>query len=222
MAFVCLTNMTCNCHTHPVSKTTKKLSINKSNICNHLKKNPIPYKMGTCWSYCIKHFSSQVLTLIFFKRGPNVWDSSMISAKHLLYIWSLWKFGPLWLAASREDSCCSWKKKKKKLPVLTIIKRHHIKWSPSIKWSVSKVQKITSLDYVFSNCLNVIHIKWSYGVIYLSIQFQMKKHRRYKKIIDFLVYFHKSLKCWKWTSLIWGQMFFSALEVELCFSCNLY
>jgi len=29
---------------------------------------------------------SQVLTLIFFKRGPNVLDSSMISAKHLLYI----------------------------------------------------------------------------------------------------------------------------------------
>ena len=53
---------------------------------------------------------SQVLTLIFFKRGPNVLDSSMISEKHLLYIWSLWKFGPFWLPASREDSCYNWQK----------------------------------------------------------------------------------------------------------------
>ena len=29
-AFVCLTNMTCSCHTHPVSKTAKHFSMNKS------------------------------------------------------------------------------------------------------------------------------------------------------------------------------------------------
>ena len=145
-----------------------------------LMRTPLPTVLKeTCWSFCIKHFRSQVLTLIVFKRGPNVWDSSMISAKHLLYIWSLWKFGPLWLAASREDSCCSWKKSYWQLLSGTILSCHPLLG----KWSVSKVQKITSLNYFFSNCLSFIHIKWSYSVIYLSIQFQMIKHRRYNKIM---------------------------------------
>ena len=138
-----------------------------------LMRTPLPTVLKeTCWSFCIKHFRSQVLTLIFFKRGPNVWDSSMISAKHLLYIWSLWKFGPLWLAASREDSCCSWKKSYWQLLSSTIL-----------SGQFPKSRKLLPSITFFSNCLSFIHIKWSYGVIYLSIQFQMIKHRRYNKIM---------------------------------------
>ena len=65
---------------------------------------------------------------------------------------------------------------------------HHL-WSPNGSFSV------------ILTC-----IRWSHGVNYLFIQFQIMLHTRYNNNIDFLVYFCKSLKCCKQMFLIWGQM----------------